>query len=215
MSQYSFRKFQPLSLRLWHWLNALVILGLLATVLIRKTFLSWRTNSALIEEKLKVAGTAITPELAKEIAVSIRNPLWDWHIYLGFALAVFFLCRIVIAVFVEKQIPGQVGIKTVLGFKAIPTSLRSSAGHFAIVKLGYAAFYLVTAVMIISGLVLNFKTELAVAKDQVGRIKEVHELLMWFFVVFVGGHLAGLVASEVNGERGLISDMVNGGEEKK
>ncbi|MEN0059456.1 MAG: cytochrome b/b6 domain-containing protein, partial [Bdellovibrio sp.] len=65
MAVVQFRKYQPLGLRIWHWLNALAILGLLLTVLLRKTFLSWRTNSALIEAKLQAAGTAITPELAK------------------------------------------------------------------------------------------------------------------------------------------------------
>ena len=97
MINYRFRKYQPLCLRVWHWMNAAIISGLLMTVLLRKTLLSWRINSVLIEEKLKAAGTVITPELAKDIAIAIRNPLWDCHIYLGFALGVFFIGRICIA----------------------------------------------------------------------------------------------------------------------
>lgn len=76
MSKYSFRKYQPLSLRIWHWANSIIILGLLGTVLIRKTFLSWRTNSAVIQEKMSEIGVSITPEFAKEVAVTIRDPLY-------------------------------------------------------------------------------------------------------------------------------------------
>ena len=41
-----------LSLRIWHWLNAIVVLGLLGTFFLRKTFLSWRENSQIIMHKL-------------------------------------------------------------------------------------------------------------------------------------------------------------------
>ncbi len=41
-----------LKFRLWHWLNTLVIFGLLGTVFLRKTFLSWRDNSEILMSKL-------------------------------------------------------------------------------------------------------------------------------------------------------------------
>ena len=72
--------------RLWHWLNAFVVLGLLSTVLLRKTFLSWRTNSEIIMTKLSEAGTEITAEQAKLIAKAIRAGMWEWHIIFGYAL---------------------------------------------------------------------------------------------------------------------------------
>ncbi len=215
MSDYSFKRYQSLSLRLWHWANSVVILGLLGTVLLRKTFLSWRTNSALIEEKLKAAGQPITSQLAKEIAVAIRDPLWDWHIYLGFALVALFLARVLMAVLVENSGLGFYALKTALGIKDLPTEERRHALHFTIVKIGYAVFYAVTALMVLTGLLLYFKTELGLSKEFAGFSKEIHELLMWFFVLFICGHLLGIVVAENRADQGITSDMIHGGDPKK
>jgi cytochrome b561 len=214
MSNYSFRQYQPFSLRLWHWANSIVILGLLGTVLIRKTFLSWRTNSVVIEEKMKAEGVPITPELAKEIAVAIRDPLWDWHIYLGLVLCALLLLRIFIAVFVEKRWPGISAIKIAFGLRNLPAEERAGALHFSAVKVGYAVFYLVTILMVLTGLLLNFKVGLGLPKDLANATKEIHELLMWFFVVFVGGHIVGIVTAENRTDQGIVSDMIHGGESK-
>lgn len=212
MSDYSFRKYQHLSLRFWHWTNAVVISGLLGTVLMRKTFLSWRTNSVVIEEKLNAAGTPTTSALAKEIAVAIRDPLWDWHIYLGFALAVLVMARFLIAIFVEKKCPSISALKSALNIKSVPVAERYSAFHFTTVKIGYAVFYAVTLLMVLTGFLLNFKTSMALPKDAVGGIKEIHELMMWFFVFFVAAHLIGIVIAENRANRGIVSDMIHGGD---
>lgn len=211
MANYSFRKYQPLSLRLWHWANAIVILSLLGTVLIRKTLLSWRANSALIEQKLNAVGTSITPELAKEIAVAIRDPLWDFHVYLGFALAVLLLSRIIIAVVIEKKCPGIAAVKSAMGIRDLPADEKPKALHYSAVKIGYAVFYLVTLLMVTSGLLLNFKTSLGLPKDFAGAVKEVHEFTMWFFVLFIAGHVTGVVIAENRGDKGIVSDMIHGG----
>lgn len=191
---------KPLPLRIWHWLNAVIIFGLLATVLLRKTVLSWRTNSALIETKLKEAGTMITPELAKDIAVSIRNPLWDWHIYLGFGLSVLLMGRILIALFSKKRNPGAHALKS---FKPL---------HNTLVRTGYAVFYFVTLLMVVTGLMQTFKTEFGFSKEFIGSVKELHELMMWFFVAFVGAHILGVVVAENRKDPGIISNMVHGGD---
>ncbi|MBK9258617.1 MAG: cytochrome b/b6 domain-containing protein [Polyangiaceae bacterium] len=215
MQNYSFRKYQFLSLRLWHWANSIVILGLLGTVLIRKTFLSWRTNAALIEEKMKAEGTPVTPELAKEIAVAIRNPLWDWHIYLGFVLGFLLLARILIAIIIEKKSPGFSAIKVAFGIKQVPKEERTRALHFTAVKAGYAIFYVVTLLMVITGFLLNFKAEIGLSRDLAATTKEIHEIMMWFFVFFVGGHIIGVVLAENRSDPGIVSDMIHGGKSEQ
>lgn len=214
ISKYSFRKFQPLSLRLWHWLNAVTILGLLVTVLLRKTLLSWRSNSTLIQEKLNEAGMVITPELAKEVAVAIRNPLWDWHIFLGFTLGILLIGRIMISIFTDRKCIDAQNIKNVIRVTSLPVSEKREAIHYTFVKIGYAVFYLVTALMVVTGFMLNFKVDLNLSKDFAGVLKEIHELMMWFFVVFVGGHVIGVIIAENRNDQGLISDMINGGKLK-
>lgn len=210
-NENKFRSFKPASLRLWHWLNALAILGLLGTVLLRKTLLSWRANSALISSKLEQAGAPISPDLAKEIAVSIRNPLWDWHIYLGFALAILFLARIFIACFVEKKIPGMSSLSQILKSKKKDSAFD---WHYHLVHVGYAALYLVTLLMIVTGLLLVYKDNIALSKNFSGLMKEVHEIMMWFFVAFTVGHIGGVVLIETKKEPGLVSDMISGGNQQ-
>lgn len=214
MSGYSFRKHQALSLRVWHWASATVIAGLLATVALRKTFLSWRSNSALIEEKLKAAGLAVPSELAKDIAVSIRNPMWQWHIYLGYALAGLLLARILIALLVEKRSPFAEAIKAALGLRTVPAPEKGHALHYTLVKLGYAAFYLATLLMVATGLALAFKGALGLPESLLETAKEVHETAMWFFVVFGAGHILGVLVAENRQDPGLVSDMIHGGEPK-
>lgn len=214
MSTFSFRNKKPLSLRLWHWLNAAAILGLLTTVLLRKTVLSWRTNSALIETRLQEIGVSITPEFAKQIAVEIRNPLWDWHIILGFALSALLFSRVVVALVVEKRLPITHARRSLQYAKSAPPEERGDALHYALVKVWYVVFYFVTALMVATGLSLVFKAELGFSKDLLTSIKETHELLMWFFVVFVAGHLLGVVFVETRKDPGLVSDMIHGGPEK-
>lgn len=214
MIKYSFKKYQPLGLRIWHWLNATVIFGLLGTVLLRKTFLSWRSNSVIIENKLKEAGTVISSDLAKEIAVSIRNPLWDWHIYLGFALGTLLVCRFLIAVFVERKCPGMHSLKSAIGLKNLPANEKAKGFHYVLVKTSYTFFYFISVMMVITGLILNFKDKSGISKETVGSIKEIHELSIWFFVVFAGCHILGIIIAENKGDSGLVSDMINGGDPK-
>ncbi|MBF0312680.1 MAG: cytochrome b/b6 domain-containing protein [Oligoflexia bacterium] len=212
MLKYSFRKYTPLSLRLWHWPTVLVIFGILGTVLLRKTFLSWHTNSVLIEEKLSASGIVITPELAKDIAISIRNPMWDWHIYLGFALGALFLGRILIALIVEKRCPGFQALKNILKIRNLPLQEKSEALHYTVVKIGYLVFYFLIALMVLTGLMLNFKAEIGLSKGLIGATKEIHELLMWFLIIFIGGHILGVVIAENRKDHGLVSDMIYGGD---
>ncbi len=214
MSEHGSKRFQPLSLRIWHWSNALIISGLLATVLLRKTFLSWRINAALIEEKVNASGVVITSDLAKEIAVAMRDKLWQWHIYLGFALAALLAYRVGIAIMVEKRWSFLDAIRDLTKIKQFPKAQQKSAVHHALVRSLYTLFYLATAIMVISGLLMVFSTELGIAKETLGSIKETHEFMMWFFVIFVAVHVVGVVVAENSDEPGLISDMVNGGKSR-
>src|SRR5210317_659589 len=84
------------SFRLWHWLHALVVLGLLCTVLLRKTFLSWRSNSEILATKLSSMDIEVSSEQAKLLAKAVRAPMWEWHIILGYALAILLVYRIVL-----------------------------------------------------------------------------------------------------------------------
>ena len=186
-----------LDFRVWHWVHATVILGLLGTVFLRKTFLSWRTNSELLTQKLSEIDLTVTEAQAKVLAKAIRAPMWEWHIILGYALAALVVWRIILF-FTDSG-------------KQNYQNLSSETLHKKMVKLGYIGIYVIILFMSISGLVIHFYEELGLVKDTAHDIKEIHELVFNAILIFVPLHIIGVIIAENRDEKGIISDMINGG----
>ncbi len=183
-----------LSFRLWHWLSAFVVLGLLGTVFLRKTFLSWRTNSEILLSKLQEMGVEISIEQAKILAKAIRAGMWEWHILLGYALVALLFYRAYVA----------------YANRGTKESFSSLSLHKKGVQSLYYLFYSVLIFMSASGLVIHFYEELHLAKESASAIKELHELAYNFFLFFVPLHVVGVLIAENRDERGLISSMIHG-----
>ena len=186
-----------LDFRVWHWVHATVILGLLGTVFLRKTFLSWRTNSELLTQKLAEIDLSVTEAQAKVLAKAIRAPMWEWHIILGYALAALVVWRIIL--FFTKS--GKQNYQ----------HLKEENLHKKLVKLGYIGIYIVIVFMTLSGLTIHFYEALGLLKDTAHDIKEVHELVFNAILIFVPLHILGVIIAENRDEKGIISDMINGG----
>lgn len=185
------------SFRLWHWLNAFVVLGLLGTVFLRKTFLSWRTNSEILMTKLSEFGTEVTAEQAKILAKAIRAGMWEWHIILGYALS--FLIAYRIYLYFSKSTNKE---------KFSTLSLHKKG-----VEILYCIFYATLLFMALSGMVLVYHEALGLTKEFAHDIKEIHELVFNFILFFTVVHIVGVVVAELTAEKGLISNMISG--EKK
>ncbi|MCB9893353.1 MAG: cytochrome b/b6 domain-containing protein [Planctomycetes bacterium] len=205
---------RPLALRVWHWLNALAMFGALGTVLLRKTFLSWRTNAELIESRTHELGGSITAEGAVHIAKAIRAPMWEWHYIFGFTLIVLLVFRIVVALADRTQMPLRTAWQAFTQLKLLPSTRKGRGVHTLMVKMGYVVFYFMLLMMGISGTIMYFAKPLGLSEALVSSIKQNHELAMWFFVVFVPAHIIGVVVMELRGERGLVSNMIHGGKPK-
>ena len=187
-----------LNFRLWHWIHATVVLGLLGTVFLRKTFLSWRTNSELLTQKLSEINLEVIADQAKVLAKAIRAPMWEWHIILGYVLTALLLWRIILF-FTHSG-------------KQNYQNLKAESFHKKMVKIGYIGIYAILAFMSISGLVMHFYEELGLLKDTAHDIKEVHELVFNAILIFVPLHIIGVVIAENRDEKGIISNMVHSGE---
>lgn len=186
-----------LDFRIWHWVHALVVLGLLGTVFLRKTFLSWRTNSELLTDKLAEMNLEITSQQAKALAVAVRAPMWEWHILLGYALGILLLWRIMLF-FTDSG-------------KQNYQNLKEETLYKKIVKLGYIGIYVILIFMAISGLMIHFYEALGLTKEGAHDIKEIHELVFNALLIFVPLHIIGVFIAENQNEKGIVSDMVNGG----
>lgn len=185
-----------LSFRIWHWLNAIIVLGLLATVFLRETFLSWKTNSEILMAKLLEMDIAITQAQAKLLGKAIRAEMWEWHIILGYGLAALILFRIY------------------LYFKdtSKKESFNSLSLHKKIVHISYYILNASLLLIAITGLVINFYEELGILKDTAHDIKEIHELIYIIILYFVPLHIIGVIIAENRDEKGIISRIVNGKE---
>jgi cytochrome b561 len=186
-----------LDFRIWHWIHAVVILGLLGTVFLRKTFLSWRANSELLTQKLAEIDLSVTEAQAKMLAKAIRAPMWEWHIILGYALAALVVWRIILF-FTDSG-------------KQNYQNLKAESLHKKLVKIGYLGIYIIILFMSISGLVIHFYEELGLLKDTAHDIKEIHELVFNAILIFVPLHIIGVIIAENRDEKDIISDMINGG----
>ncbi|MFA6137155.1 MAG: cytochrome b/b6 domain-containing protein [Sulfurimonas sp.] len=183
-----------LGFRLWHWLNAVVIVALLGTVFLRKTFLSWRTNSELLMSKLQEMGIEITAAQAKILAQTIRDGMWQWHIIFGYALAFLVLYRIYLF----------------FNDKSEKEAFSSLTLHKKGVQSLYYVFYATLIFMSVSGLVIHFYELLGLTKETAHDIAEIHEAVFNFIMIFVPIHIAGVVIAENRDEKGLVSTMIHG-----
>ena len=178
-------------LRIWHWLNAVVVLGLLGTFFLRKTFLSWRANAEILSAKLQTFGIAVTPEQAGALARAVRAPMWEWHIILGYTFAALVVWRLVM---LYKE-----------GFGYAPQN-----AHMAWVYRGYKLFYVIFAFMAVSGILLHLSGDIGLGKAVTGFVKEWHELVAWSIVAFVVLHIGGVFIADNRDQKGITSKMVSG-----
>ncbi len=184
-------KSYSLQLRIWHWLHAVTVLGLLGTFFLRKTFLSWRTNSEILMAKLAEYDITVTADQAAALAKAIRAPMWEWHINLGFVFAVLVLWRLVM---LFKN-----------GFENKPEN-----AHMEWVYRGYRVMYGILFFMAVSGITIYLYQDFGLTKDTAHDIKEVHEVVAWGVVAFVVMHIAGVFIADNRDQKGIISKMVSG-----
>jgi len=86
-------------LRLWHWLNAIVITGSLLTVLLNSTLLKTKKNAASIKANLHASGVMVTDQQARSVAHELSDKVWTLHTYFGYALAALLLFRLILEFF--------------------------------------------------------------------------------------------------------------------
>ncbi len=174
------------SFRIWHWLNAIAIFGLFITVVLRESVMHKANIGAIVQAKMAELGTVITEEQAVMIGKAVRSPMWDWHIYLGIAVAVLLLWRLAMVV------------KNGFGFDDNPAMQK--------VYLLYRAVYGVLAIMSLSGLALYYK----IAGGAKEGVETVHMMLGWSIFAFVALHIIGVVLAEKKDQGGLVSRMISG-----
>lgn len=204
------RKQYALSLRLWHWLNAIVITGSLLTVLLNSTILKSRNSAPVLQQQLAQTGVTVNSDQARSAAHAMSDEVWTVHEYCGYGLALLFLFRIGLEFF---QLADQKLIRKIKkgwqDYRHVKER-RELGRHEFWVKTLYAIFYLLLLIMVITGLCLAFEDDVPLLKS-IHAIREVHSFTMYLILAFIVVHIAGVLLAERKDSPGIVSDMVNGG----
>ncbi len=198
------------SIRLWHWLNAIVITGSLLTVLLNSTLLKTKKNAVSIKANLAQAGVTVTDGQARSVAHELSDKVWMIHTYFGYTLAALLLFRLLLEFF---QLADQKFIRKLKSaYHQYQTAKkhRELAKHEFWVKTIYAVFYLMLITMAITGLCLAFEDDAPLLKS-IHAFRQIHAFTMYLILAFIVVHVVGVLLAERKDSQGIVSDMINGG----
>lgn len=197
-------------IRIWHWLTFILLSGTIITVLLNSTLMNQRANIPMVQEVLKSKGVTVNEDQAFAVTREYEDKSWGVHKWIGYGLAFLLLARIVI----EITQPGEEKIKSrfkkALGLYKQNDSNKTEYRHYLGTKLTYMIFYLLLLCMAITGLCLAFGSELGISRGLHNTIKEIHAFGQYIMYGFIFIHLCGIIVSENQKARGIVSGMING-----
>jgi Ni/Fe-hydrogenase 1 B-type cytochrome subunit len=200
-------------MRIWHWSTFIVILGSLTTVLFAKTLFSAKNNIPLVQENLQKSNITVTTDQAKSVAHEFSDLLWHWHTYIGFVLAALFGFRIVFEFFQPKEQKLIPAIKNALKYLKQPGINRQNAKHYLFVKYLYLFFYFSLLVQTSTGLFMAYSDDMPDLKKLRNTTSNIHSVFMWVIISYILIHIGGVIFAELGKKnKGVVSDMINGGE---
>lgn len=177
--------------RIMHWAIAFCMLGLLLTIFLRLTWLNKFEVATIIENYLADNSLSLSEDERITLAKKIRKPMWQWHIYLGYALTALYSIRLALPFFGEMSFTNP--------FKKELTKEEK----FKYVT--YALFYVFVAISLITGLIIEHGP-----KEYKHTMEEIHELSIYYLVAFIVIHFAGVLRAEFTHDKGIISRVISG-----
>ncbi|MCC2547631.1 cytochrome b/b6 domain-containing protein [Hymenobacter sp. BT175] len=201
-----------LALRLWHWANAFVVTALLTTILFLYVILKMKTVGPEFQGVLQKEGVTFSRDQVRGLTRIISHRIWDWHIYLGVALTVLLVFRVVLEFLQSGAQRFSARLREAKRyFRQAGSDLRDNR-HSLVVKYLYIAFYLMLVVMVVTGLLLIYADDVEALDKIEHEIKEIHNFTMYLVIAFTVLHIVGVIWAENTKNRGIVSDMVNGGQ---
>jgi Ni/Fe-hydrogenase 1 B-type cytochrome subunit len=200
------------STRFWHWLNFIIISGSLFTVLINSTLFD-HSQRSFVKNELINAGAAVSDKQAGAVIHGLEDQVWGIHSYFGYALAALFLFRLIAEFLMPPEQRLFPKLKKAYQAYFILKKARETAKHELVVKGLYIIFYFLLLIMVVTGLLLAFEDYTGIPQNINHSIKEFHGFCMYLILAFIVIHLAGIFLAERKDGKGIVSDMINGGNE--
>lgn len=181
--------------RIIHWAIAVSFLLLLITIFLRLTWMNKYNMAEIIENYLISTEQSLPQDQLIVLAKKIRQPMWDWHVYIGYVLVGLFSIRFLLPAF------GQMKLQNPLS-KNLSTKKR-------IQKWTYIIFYVCVMVSLVTGLIIELGP-----KELKKPMEEIHVLGIYYLTAFIVIHLAGVLIAEFTNEKGIVSRIVSGLKDK-
>ena len=175
-----------LSDRILHWSLAFTILFILLTVFLRLNWMEKNHVAGILMDKLSLINITITREQAIKIAKQIRKPMFDWHIYIGYAASGIFALRVLYN-FLHKKMYD-------------PKTPKEKFQLWV-----YRLFYVLLGVTLITGLYMEFGPDFLNDLSE-----EIHKLTLYFVIPFLILHFTGILIAEFTNKKGVVSKMIGG-----
>lgn len=181
--------------RMLHWSIAISFTLTLITIFLRLTWMNKFNMAEIIGNYLSKNDVALSQDQLIVLAKQIRQPMWDWHIYLGYVLTGLFLIRFTLPFFGEMKFQNPL-------YKNATTKEKLQ-------KWIYIIFYICVVISLITGLIIKFGP-----KEFKKSMESIHELSIYYLVAFIVLHLAAVLYAEFTNDKGIISRIVSGGKKK-
>jgi cytochrome b561 len=181
--------------RILHWSIAICMTLLLLTIFLRLTWLEKNNVAAIIQDFLGEKGAALSQDDAILLAKKIRKPMWQWHIYLGYALTGLYSLRMLLPLF---------------GKMPFSSPFNAQLDRQTKIQYGiYLVFYVLVAVSLTTGLLIEFGPKSI--KDP---MEEIHELSLYYLVGYMILHIGGVLLADFTKSPGIISRIISGKSQK-
>jgi cytochrome b561 len=181
--------------RIIHWAIAVSFLLLLVTIFLRLTWMNKYNVAAIIQDYLSGTDLVLSQDQLIVLAKKIRQPMWDWHIYIGYVLTGLFGLRFILPFF------GQMKFQNPL---AKNLSIKEEFQ-----KWTYIIFYFCVVISLVTGLIIEFGP-----KEFKKPMEEIHVLGIYYLIGFIVIHVAGVFIAEFTNQKGIISRIVSGSKKK-
>jgi cytochrome b561 len=177
--------------RTLHWAIAISFTLLLITIFLRLTWMNKFNVAAIIQEYLITTGQTLSQDQLIALAKQIRQPMWDWHIYIGYILTGLFSLRLILPFFGSMKFQNPF---------AKDLSIKDKFQ-----KWTYIIFYCCVVISLVTGLIIVFGP-----KEFKKPMEDIHVLGIYYLIGFIMIHIGGVLIAEFTNQKGIISRIVSG-----
>ena len=182
--------------RIIHWAIAISFLLLLLTIFLRLTWMNKHNVAAILQDYIIGTGQTLSEDQLIVLAKKIRQPMWDWHIYIGYVLVGLFSIRFILPAFGHMKIQNPLS--------------KDLTAKMKVQKWTYLIFYISVIVSLTTGLIIELGP-----KDLKKSMEDIHVLSIYYLLAFITIHLAGVLLAEFSDQKGIISRIVSGSKKEE